>query len=111
MVYSFVVINHNPLALVTIRNETCSSDDGGIDAGDILVVIQKMRYFVDFAFIIFSILFQVYSYTTMSGLDYDSSAKNCTCFKSYTHRHEATSPAFDQKDYSSTKYSTWTESK
>ncbi len=49
----------------------------------------------------------------MSGLNYDSSSKikNCTCIKSYTHRHEATSPAFALKDYTSDRYSTWTESK
>ena len=75
-------------------------------------VIMMYRYNVMIMCIrLVKCLFQVYTYTTMSGLSYDSSVNNCTCYKSYTHRHDATSPAFDMKDYTSKTYSTWTESK
>lgn len=54
---------------------------------------------------------QVYTFTPMSGdINHSSDSKDCICVKSFTHYHEATSPAFDTKDYNSKEYSTWAES-
>ena len=53
---------------------------------------------------------QVYSMTGLSGNETHPDSSRCVCVKSFTHYHEATSPAFLLKDYSSTRYSTWVES-
>ena len=59
-----------------------------------------------------SLMLQVYTFTPMSGdVNHSSDSKDCICVKSFTHYHEATSPAFDIKDYNSKEYSTWAESK
>jgi nicastrin len=54
---------------------------------------------------------QTFYNTPISGNEtYNDDGTDCLCVKSYTHFHDAVSPAFDLKDYTSTYYSTWTES-
>lgn len=48
---------------------------------------------------------------TVEKLQYNKSADLCYCVMSYVHYHDAVSPAFLEKDYTTHEYSTWVESR
>ncbi|CAM1332152.1 NCSTN (predicted) [Pycnogonum litorale] len=49
-----------------------------------------------------------YTYKTVSGPDMSDTE---VCVRSLVKEHDAISPAFEEKDWTSTRYSTWTESR
>ena len=58
---------------------------------------------------------EIYSHNSMqtkntTAMQWESEDK-CLCIESYTYQHRALSPAFDLKEYDSTEFSTWTESR